>query len=139
MTAESAPEIIRNAGELPPYPDIDYPWPIKLVVLVTLGWILLGPIYVFFAVRRGRWATGPAIYACAVAVATGAWLALAWGYPIWAAKASRFPVSEGFSHRFAIFLFQEGSMFLGFAAVLAAIAALAGHLSTRWRKRSPAR
>jgi hypothetical protein len=132
MGADTAPAVILHAGELPAFPDIDYPWPIKLVGLVALAWLLLGPIRVFLASRRGRLATGLATYAGGAVVATGIWMTTMWGWPVWMAMASGLPLDQ--FRRFAVALFVMGSQLLGIGAVLAVIAALASYLSMRWGK-----
>jgi hypothetical protein len=139
MGADQAPAVLLNAGKLLDYPEIDYPWPIKVVALVAIAWILLRPISIFLAVRRGRWTAGVTVYACGALVMTGFWLALMWGWPFWVAKTEGLPTNGSLSLRYPVILLQMGSFILGIGTVLAAIATLAGHLSARWGKRLPAR
>ena len=124
---DTAPPVIKNAGEMV-FPDFDDP-PMAIKLLVTLGfcWIVFGPILVFMATRRGRIIHGFAIYALGSALGIAIFLIVVWAEPFFA----------DFAHRFGV-LWRHGVWEL-FAYVIVAggIAAVLGRISLARRPGGP--
>ncbi len=70
------PPTILHAGRVF-LPDIDPPWPAKLLML----WVLLGPMILFVGVRRGRTGKTALTYVLSSCLAIVAMNMLTWGWP----------------------------------------------------------
>ena len=70
------PPVIVHAGHMF-LPDIDLPWPAKLLMMC----VCLGPLVVFFAVRRGRTFKAVLVYLGGSCVAVFGANMLTWGWP----------------------------------------------------------
>jgi hypothetical protein len=120
MGAASAPAQIKCVVGVMLYPELDPPWPFKLLVLVGIGWLILGPIIVYVAARRGRAARGVIVYACGV-FALIAFL-MTWLWDWWMPCPGR----SGFGDHFAAILRYAAPQILEIGGVLVLVAVLVG-------------
>jgi hypothetical protein len=114
------PITIKNAGELV-FADIDYPTPVKVLMMVMAAWIFFGPILIFLGIRRGHAIRSTCIYAAGALLSTAVLTAIEWAEPI----------SDDFAHRFGVLWRYFGSQLLLTSLGLSLLAALLGYVMRR--------
>ena len=119
--SDAAPIMVKHAGEFIFSDWYDPPWPLKLIGLVAILWIVVGPVWVFLGVRRGRAMSAVLGYSTGAVLATLAIMAMVWGSPTW----------DNPIHRFEVLAQYLGGQLLLVAFFLAGAAAFIGWLIQR--------
>jgi hypothetical protein len=112
----SEPPTLVNVVEVV-FPDINHPLPVKLVAMAALAWIVLAPVWIGVAARRGSASSAIAIYAIGAVVAA----------VFFTAQSGM--MGESFTHRIGVWARHVWWPLFGTALVLSLIAVGVGRMA----------